>query len=270
MTPLAVFPAHPRTATTESPDSGSAGSEQDALLAGDSAPELIARKVASYTPTCLTAGIWQQVAGPLRDLVLRSAPSSQVDARMLLGNACRFLAWAAPLAGTTSLPVVLTDVWINRYAVAHKGQRNEGTLGLEVSRLRRLVRTLAGEPARTQRGPASVGAAPYDAAEVALLARAGLPLDTLLGWLRPAPLGLAGVATLDPRWQAARALAAGRGVALTWDRLQATATATALLGHDLPLGLLVARHGLTRRALEGIAPHLPRPEPQSSLALLRG
>lgn len=231
--------------------------------------EAIARRVAGYTPTLLTAETWALVAGPLRALVLATDPTSAADAGQLLSNACLFLSWAQPLAGTVQLDLVLTDAWVNRYAVAHKNTRAELTLAREVPRLRRLIRAVAGEPARTRRGPRSEGTAPYSDDELTRLDAAGLGIEGLFALAADVAAGRESSNARGGRWLAARSVAGTAGLDLTLDKVAATSLAR-LMTAEQPVAVLVHDHGLSRRSLESIATHLERPLASEGYRLLRG
>lgn len=125
---------------------------------------------------------------------------------------------------------------------------------------------MAGEPARTKRGPRPTSAHPYHTDDLgrlvaaargdARLARALAPLD-----------GDSGVDGAD--WDAARRTAERAGVTLTQDRLRAT-WLHEVLQRPEPLVALVRRERLTRSGLENAMHHLPVPGPGQERDLLRG
>ena len=150
------------------------------------------------------------------------------------------------------LDVVLTDAWVNRYAVAPKGARSELTLAREVPRLRRLIRALAGEAARTRRGPRAEGTAPCSDDDLTRLDEAGLGIEGVLvlaADVAAVPRCRENAKVRGGCWLAARSVADTAGVDLTLDKVAAASMAR-LMSSDQDDGVLVNDHELLRRSLE--------------------
>lgn len=241
----------------------------DDLDLPDDLPEDLAGYLRGYRPHALTGEQWAACQGPVLDLAVRGELNDRTDAKQVLGALCAFLAWTDLTLGTLDPAAAVTGPHIERWFLSLRGMTGEGTRSNLRSRARRILRVLAGEPARTKRQPRRAGDGPYTDAELASLgeaARDSAPLAAALehglgtGTTRP---------EADPTWDRARTAAAAAGVTLTARRLRITWLVTALSDAE-PLHATARAHGLSRADLEAALPHLPAvPEP-GYRDLLRG
>lgn len=232
-------------------------------------PEDLAAYLRGYQPQRLSSAQWAVCRGPVLDLVARSELNDRADAKQVLGALCAFLAWTDLTLGTLDPAAAVTDPHIERWFLSLQGTTGEGTRSNLRSRVRRILRALAGEPARTKWQPRQAGDGPYTEVDLATLgeaARDNAPLAIALerglcpSTMRP---------EADPTWDRARTAAATVGVTLTARRLRITWLAIVLSG-AAPLYTTARAHGLSRADLEAALPHLPAiPEP-GYRDLLRG
>ncbi|GBE23198.1 hypothetical protein BMS3Bbin01_02582 [bacterium BMS3Bbin01] len=272
-------------------------------------PKLVAieRRVATYESVLLSDVQAAELLPALRALVLDADPSSAADAAATLSSACRFLADVAPDVGG-DLAVLLTEERVARWSHAQKrAGMNEGTLKNHLSRLARLVRVKGGLPARMQIRSTKKAADPpldmvgllglvdgLDADAVAAVvagAGAGLVVPDAVGatvavdgtrivdaeggehvvldpWVAAAR-AVAGVTVSRAGWGRAMTAAKRDGIALSADRLRLTWTVS-LLGLEVPVGLLIPRFGLTRRAVDKAVAHLGSLPAGTAAGWLRG
>lgn len=228
----------------------------------------VAKYIDNYAPT-LTAAQWTSVGPTTRELVALTLPPTSNDARVCLGHTARYLLWVLPRAGTHAPDAVMTTDWVERYCRENPYNLGKGTLSKQREVLRRALRALGGDQACTRRQSRPDGAAPYNPSELAALESVAAASGTLAAVLDVARTGsmvpTGGFGDLD----AARLEAATTGVALRADRLRATATAATLCHHPTVHAAITAG-GLTRAALTGVLPHLPRPDDETAHVLLRG
>lgn len=192
--------------------------EELAALVG----EEIAGFVEAYTPTTLSAQVWGQVQAEVCELTARTEPCSCADARIVLNALCQLLAWAHPITGSWCVKDVLTWPTVERFAAEMKGRLSASGRDNYRGRLRRCLRVLDGEPARTKRSVRGAGSRPYDVADRTSLRDACADDPELTEVLREgmdlgriAPRGSSRAHRLpgpDPDlWARARAVAAAAG-----------------------------------------------------------
>lgn len=239
----------------------------------------IAAYIENYMPTTIAAAQWATVQPAVCELVARTEPTSRTDARTVLSALCRFMAWAEPIVGSSDLNVMLTSPMVERFADELEGDISDGGRDNHRGRLRRCLRVMAGEPARTKRGPRPTGAEPYAGDDISALTSAARSDDrlaraiasSLSGGTSPSSsLGVRNAQRLSRAdWEAARRAACSVGVNLTQDRLRAT-WLHRLLQRPVALATLVRDEKLSRRDLENAMHHLPQSSPDHARELLRG
>lgn len=231
--------------------------------------EDLAAYLRGYQPHALTEEQWTVCHGPVLNLVARSELNDRTDAKQVLGALCAFLAWTDLTLGTLDPATAVTDPHIERWFLSLQGTTGEGTRSNLRSRVRRILRVLAGEPARTKRNPRQAGDGPYTDAELATLGEAARDNDPLAIALEHGLDHSTMRPEADPTWDRARTAAATTGVTLTARRLRITGLVMAL-SDAAPLHATARAHGLSRADLEAALPHLPSvPEP-GYRDLLRG
>jgi hypothetical protein len=129
----------------------------------DSAAADVKAYLATYVPTTLNASQWATVAETVRDLVARSEPRNGDDAKKVAGSLTEFLAWTDFHLGLLDVTVAVTDDNIERWFHALAGGKSNGSRSNQRGRVRRILRVLSGQPARTKRTPRGPGPAPYSA-----------------------------------------------------------------------------------------------------------
>ena len=238
---------------------------------------VVASYVDRYLTTTLTEQQWQRLAADVKALTLRAEPVSATDARTFMSTLCAFLEWSERMNGPQPLAAVLTTDQVGRHINNLKGQISDGGRSNAQGRLRRALRVLAGEPARTKRQPRSASAAPYESPEMTALANAAVhepALGTVLTALghREAAGGAPGPAAFTPpcpdSWPQARQAAAAAGVHLTLDRVRLTWVVRQLTT-DGALATTLKRTTLTRADLESAKDHLHVADQDAYKAQLR-
>lgn len=224
----------------------------------------ITNYVSRYVPISLTGQQWQRLAPDVQALTLRAEPVSTTDAKTFMSTLCAFLEWSERKNGPQPLAAAVTTDHVGRHINNLTGQISDGARSNAQGRLRRALRVLAGEPARTKRQPRTVSAAPYTEREVTALADAAVhspALGTVLSALGHAETrnGEPKASTYAPpcpdRWETARRAAARAGVHLTLDRVRLT-WVVRQLSSDGALASTLTRTAMTRADLENAKDHL--------------
>lgn len=274
----------------------------DKVLAG--VPDDIATRLSTYAPGSLSADVWASCRTEVLTLVVATEPVSVTDARYTACALCVFVEWARREIGRVELRAAVTDCNVDRWFFAATTDRSKGVRQNYRARLRRVVRVLAGDPARTKRHPRGVAPIGYEGDELAVLVTAaehspdlafalacafadGTTVKQRLlpsvadpgaaevfcrsfglpsGWLDSASVC---EPVSERTWRRARRAACAVGVDLTADRLHTTWLVWAL-DCTTPLRLLASSIGLTRADMEHAYPHLPLPTANTYRRYLRG
>lgn len=102
----------------------------------------IAKRIAAYTPTTLSAQRWKQLRKVVCELVQSTPPHNTEDAKSLLVATCNYLAWLDKNTSTTTTDMAdaLTETRIIAYTAELATSAAKKTVKNQLGRLRRLHR----------------------------------------------------------------------------------------------------------------------------------
>lgn len=221
-----------------------------------------------YNPVRASEGFWKAHQEALVNLLALTAPTTDTDARHVLGQSLAFAIWASHATGVTDVGALFTHTLVDRYSAENPRRWSEGTHRSALGRLRRIVAAAQGEPPVTRRSERT-GPSPYTKSELAQLSSTASPNSELRRFLGQAMDGTFAEKRRSEAWDQARETARVSGVGLDMRRLRCTAVLRCL-AEDRSVVQIIRRHGLTRADLESVRSQAPVGDPADTARVMRG